>query len=168
MAHMPTDSLSYTNKLQSPQKLLLMISTEGLMVAAMAGICCSRNELNEFKFFSWKKVISKEVSDTVSLWLLLCRHSHSLQWQAGRANMRKLDSLWNGKSQEADTQNKLEKDWRTSNSTLAKNGKRTRTDRNHAMMGGFIAWICTVCTLEDSTESHPTVRIWFCLAAGAV
>lgn len=48
-----------------------------------------------------------------------------------------------------------------------KNGRRIRAGRNHAMMGGLIAWICTVCTLEDSTESHPTVRIWFCLAAGA-
>lgn len=71
MTHMPTDSLSYTNKLQSPQKLLLMISIEGLMVAGMAGICCFRNELNEFNFFSWKKVISKEVSDRVSLWFSL-------------------------------------------------------------------------------------------------
>lgn len=52
MTHMPTDSLSYTNNLQSPQKLLLMFSIEELMVDGMAGICCSRNELNEFNFFS--------------------------------------------------------------------------------------------------------------------
>lgn len=61
MTHMPTESSSYTNNMQSLEKLSLMISIEGLMVTQMAGICCSRNELNQFNLFSWQKIISTKV-----------------------------------------------------------------------------------------------------------
>lgn len=78
---MPMKSLSYTNNMQILEKLLLMISTEGLMAhkclaPAAAGIIII------------KKIIPTQISEFLGVSLLLFRFSHSSQCQAGCANTR--------------------------------------------------------------------------------
>lgn len=73
-------SLSYTNNMQSLEKLLLMISTEGLMAhkclaPAAAGII-------------WEENNTTQISEFLGVSLLLFRFSHSSQCQAGCANTR--------------------------------------------------------------------------------